>query len=115
MKKKVRRGDIYLVGLDPTQGREQKGTRPFLVVSSDRFNAVTQTQIVLPISNGAGFARDNGFSVTLMGAGTQTTGVIRCDQPRTIDLEARGGKYCETVSDELIREVLDIVETLFEH
>ena len=29
----MRRGDIYLVSLDPTEGREQRGSRPVLVVS----------------------------------------------------------------------------------
>ena len=113
--KKICRGDIYRVCLDPVQGREQQGTRPIFVVSSDRFNAVTQTQVVLPISNGAGFARDNGFAVTLMGAGLETTGVVRCDQPRTLDLAARNGKFCEKVPDFIIQEVLDKVEALFEH
>lgn len=38
----MRRGDIYLVALDPTEGHEQQGTRPVLVVSPDEFNRVTQ-------------------------------------------------------------------------
>ncbi len=33
----MRRGDIYLVALDPTEGHEQQGTRPVLVVSPDEF------------------------------------------------------------------------------
>ena len=32
------RGDIWLVKLDPTQGREQAGRRPALIVSVDMFN-----------------------------------------------------------------------------
>jgi mRNA interferase MazF len=34
----VHRGEIYLVNLDPTQGREQAGRRPVLVKSSDAIN-----------------------------------------------------------------------------
>ena len=37
----MRRGDIYLVSLNPAKGREQQGARPVLIVSNDKFNAVT--------------------------------------------------------------------------
>lgn len=33
------RGEIWLAQLDPTRGREQAGTRPVLIVSSQRFNS----------------------------------------------------------------------------
>ncbi|MHA3024895.1 type II toxin-antitoxin system PemK/MazF family toxin [Chromohalobacter israelensis] len=36
----MRRGDIYLVSLNPTRGHEQKGMRPVLIVSPDAFNLV---------------------------------------------------------------------------
>ena len=44
--------------------------------------------VVLPITSGGNFARTEGFVVTLAGAGTKTTGIIRCDQPRALDLGA---------------------------
>ena len=78
----MRRGDIYLVSLDPTEGHEQQGTRPVLVASPDAFNRVTRVPVVLPITNGGNFARTAGFAVSLDGCGTRTTGVVRCDQPR---------------------------------
>jgi mRNA interferase MazF len=34
----MKRGDIYFVNLSPTQGREQAGYRPVLVVSADAIN-----------------------------------------------------------------------------
>ncbi|MDP1665690.1 MAG: type II toxin-antitoxin system PemK/MazF family toxin [Methylobacter sp.] len=46
----MERGDIYLVSLDPTSGREQQGTRPVLVVSPVAFNRATHTPVVLPIT-----------------------------------------------------------------
>ncbi len=51
----MRRGDIYLVSLDPTEGHEQQGTRPVLVASPDAFNRVTRVPVVLPITNGGNF------------------------------------------------------------
>jgi mRNA-degrading endonuclease toxin of MazEF toxin-antitoxin module len=109
----ARRGDIYLVSLDPTQGHEQQGTRPVLVVSPDRFNALTGVPLVVPITTGGGFARNQGFAVSLTGAGTQTTGVIRCDQPRPIDLGARNATRLESVPEAIIEEVLARLATLF--
>jgi mRNA-degrading endonuclease toxin of MazEF toxin-antitoxin module len=77
----VKRGDIYLVSLDPTEGHEQQGTRPVLIVSPDKFNALTKVPIVVPITSGGNFARTAGFAVSLDSAGTRTNGVVRCDQP----------------------------------
>jgi mRNA interferase ChpB len=110
----MERGDVYLVSLDPTAGHEQKGKRPVLVISPGKFNRLTGVPVVLPITGGGGFARTAGFAVSLMGAGTQTTGVVRCDQPRALDLRARGAKKLETVPDPIIDEVMSKVGPLFE-
>ena len=34
----IRRGDVFLVALDPTLGREIKKTRPCVVLSPDELN-----------------------------------------------------------------------------
>lgn len=110
----MERGDIYLVSLDPTSGHEQQGTRPVLVVSATVFNRLTRTPIVLPITTGGNFARTVGFAVSLQGAGTNTTGIIRCDQPRAIDLEARNARRLESVPAPVMNEVLAKLIPLFE-
>ena len=102
----MERGDIYLVSLDPTSGHEQRGRRPVLVVSPSKFNRLTQTPVVLPITTGGNFARVAGFAVSLMGAGTETTGVIRCDQPRALDIASRSGRRLESVPPQVMDEVL---------
>ena len=102
----VRRGEIWLVSLDPTAGHEQRGTRPVLIVSPARFNELTGTPVVLPITTGGNFARQRGFTVSLDDAGTRTVGVVRCDQPRTLDLTARKGKRLESTPEQIMDEVL---------
>jgi mRNA-degrading endonuclease toxin of MazEF toxin-antitoxin module len=109
----MRRGDIYLVALDPVEGHEQQGTRPVLVVSPDAFNTVTQVPVVVPITTGGNFARTAGFAVPLEGAGTRTTGIVRCDQPRALDLQARNGKRLERVPSALMAEVLARLAPIF--
>lgn len=110
----MKRGEIWLVSLDPTAGHEQKWRRPVLIVSPDAFNRVTKLPVVVPITSGGGFARTAGFAVALTGAGTKTTGVVRCDQPRILDLAARGGKRLEGVPEEVMEEVLAKLAPIFE-
>jgi len=109
----MKRGENYLVSLDPTQGHEQQGTRPVLIVSPDRFNTFTQVPIVVPITSGGAFARNAGFTVSLAQAGTRTSGVIRCDQPRPIDLAARNARRLESVPQPILNDVLAKLLTLF--
>jgi len=108
----MKRGDIYMVDLEPTQGREQRGHRPVVIVSPDEFNKATRLPVILPITNGGDFARRLGFSVPL--AGTKTTGVVRCDQPRVLDLDARNGKKVESLPLNVLDEVMAKVVTIFE-
>ena len=110
----MERGDIYLVSLDPTSGHEQQGTRPVLVVSPSSFNRLTKMPVVLPITNGGNFARTAGFAVSLMRAGTKTTGVVSCDQPRALDLALRNARKLEGVPSAIMDEVLAKLTPIFE-
>ena len=110
----MNRGDIYLVSLNPTSGREQQGTRPVLLVSPTSFNQLTKTPIVVPITTGGNFARTAGFAVSLMGAGTQTSGIVRCDQPRALDLKSRNARKLETIPSDFMDEILAKLIVLFE-
>jgi len=107
----VKRGDIYLVDLDPTAGREQQGSRPVLVVSPTEFNEATNLPVVCPITNGGDFARRIGFAVEI--TGISTTGVVRCDQPRVLDLSARHGRRVDNLPSPLMDEVLARLSPLF--
>jgi mRNA-degrading endonuclease toxin of MazEF toxin-antitoxin module len=110
----MKRGEIWLVGLDPSEGHEQKGRRPVLIVSPEAFNRVTKVPVVLPITSGGSFARTAGFAVPLTDAGTRTTGVVRCDQPRALDLHARGARKLEDIPAVIMDEVLAKLTPIFE-
>ena len=75
---------------------------------------MTGTPVVLPVTTGGGFARRRGFAVSLEDAGTRTTGVIRCDQPRALDLAARNGRRVESVPEHVIDDVLARLATIIE-
>ena len=108
----MERGDMYLVSLDPTSGHEQQGTRPVLIVSPSAFNRLTKTPVVLPITRGGSFARTAGFAVSLIDAGTKTTGIVRCDQPRAMDLGARNARRLERVPEAVMADVLAKLATI---
>ncbi len=102
------------LNLNPTAGREQQvDFRSALVITPAAYNA-TGLAVIAPITQGGDFARYAGFAVTLSGAGTETQGVILCNQIRSVDLEARGAKRIETVPDEIIEEVLARIQALFD-
>ena len=108
----MQRGDIYFVSLDPTAGHEQRGMRPVLVVSPTSFNRLTRTRVVVPITTGGNFAGIAGFAVAL--SGTRTTGVVRCDQPRALDLAARNGRRVEAVPSDVLDDVLAKLATILQ-
>lgn len=108
----MKRGDVYLVSLDPTAGHEQSGSCPVLIISPLEFNQATKLPVILPITNGGDFARRLGFAVALTEG--KTTGIVRCDQPRVIDLAARQARKVDTLPDSVMAEVMAKVSTLFE-
>ncbi len=110
----MKRGEIYLVSLDPAAGHEQQGTRPVLIVSSNEFNRLNRVPIIVPITSGGAYARNAGLAVSLIGAGTRTTGVVLCNQVRALDVTARNGRRLEILPNALIAEILARLTTFFE-
>jgi mRNA interferase ChpB len=109
----LKTGDIFLVSLDPALGHEQKGTRPVMVISSAEYHRRVNLPIIAPITGGGDFARVAGFTVSLSGCGTRTTGVVRCDQFRSLDLQTRTAKRLESVPPFVIEEVLQKLAIMF--
>jgi mRNA interferase ChpB len=109
----LERGDIYHVDLNPIQGREQAGARFVLIVSQKVFNLLG-TPLVCPITQGGNFARHAGFAVSLSGTGTQTQGVVLCNQPRVLDLQARRARFIERVPTFITDEVLAKLQSLID-
>lgn len=81
------RGEIWLIDLDPTRGREQRGTRPGLVVSTDKFNfGPAELVIVLPLTKiGKGIA--SHVPVPRTDSGLRYESYVICEQVRSISRE----------------------------
>ena len=102
----ARQGDIIWMDFDPQAGHEQKGRRPAIVASNDRFNKFQKvTAMVCPITN-----TDKGIPIHVkLDERTQTGGIILCDQAKILDLRERNAEFIESVPDDILFEVVDII------
>ncbi len=103
----VKRGEIWLVNLDPTIGSEIQKSRPCVVVSPIEMNANLRTVIVAPMTS-KGFAAPFRVPVTHSG----TKGLIVLDQIRTVD-KVRLTKKRGVVSATTLRAVLAALQETF--
>lgn len=78
----VRRGEVFLVNLNPTRGSEIQKTRPCVVVSPDELNEHLRTLIVAPLTTGG---QAYPFRVPCRFGGRM--GCVVLDQIRTVDRE----------------------------
>ncbi|WP_293334643.1 type II toxin-antitoxin system PemK/MazF family toxin [Microcoleus sp. CAWBG58] len=46
----IRRGEIWIANLDPTQGSEQAGVRPTIIFQNDTLSRYTTTVISIPLT-----------------------------------------------------------------
>lgn len=79
------RGDVYTVVLDPTEGHEQAGTRPCLIISSNRMNVLPiEMCVVLPITSRV--RADIPLRITMVPpeGGLQVPSQILCEQVRSV-------------------------------
>ncbi|WP_419941367.1 type II toxin-antitoxin system PemK/MazF family toxin [Candidatus Palauibacter sp.] len=102
-----RRGDVYLVALDPALGSEIRKTRPCVIVSPDDLNPSLGTYLVAPMTTGG---RAYPFRVACRFR--DRDGYVVADQLRTVD----GGRLVRRLgrlSRGTMAEVLDVLQRMF--
>jgi mRNA interferase MazF len=77
----VRRGEIWWVDFDPTQGAEIRKRRPAVVVTADGLNRARRTVVVVPLSSGP--QPHPPIVIAMPSAGERSVAV--CDQFRAVD------------------------------
>ncbi len=102
-----RRGDVYLVSLDPTRGREIKKTRPCVVVSPEELNLQLQTFLVAPMTTGG---HPYPFRIACRFQGKD--GFVVADQLRVID-HGRMIRCVGKMSDSTMSKVLKALQEMF--
>ena len=103
----VRRGDVFLVSLDPAKGGEIQKTRPCVIVSPDELNAYLRTFIVAPLTTGG-----HPYPYRIPCRSKGRAGYVVIDQIRTVDRERlvrRLGKLSPTI----LGRVLSVLQEMF--
>ena len=93
-------GNVYKASLDPVRGHEQRGYRPILVVSPEKYNRRAKFAIICPITS-----RAKGYPFEVPCENNDVQGVILVDQVRALDWSVRTFEYMGTLSDAVCEEV----------
>jgi mRNA interferase MazF len=102
-----RRGEVWLIDLDPTVGSEIRKKRPCLIVSPDAMNEGLRTVTIMPLTSGshaAPFRVETKFK--------QRDGRLLADQLRTVD-RLRLRKHLGKVSSDALCETLATLREMF--
>lgn len=110
----VNKWEIYFCNLNPTQGSEQQGTRPVLVISNDVVNHILPVSTVLPLSSVKAGDKIYPTEVFLSAniTGLPKDSVAMCQQIRTVS-HSRLVNMVRTLNDINLQE--KIKETLREY
>lgn len=103
----VRRFEVYLVRLDPTEGREIRKTRPCLIISPDEMNRHIDTVIVAPMTT-----KSRPYPTRIAVRFRRKTGQIVLDQLRTVD-KSRLAKRLGTIDHATADRVPALLAELF--
>lgn len=89
------RGDVFSARLDPTEGSEQAGTRPVVVVSRDSINANSPVVVIVPITDAANIKRTYPSHVYLPkdSGGLKLDSVAKTEQIRAIQVSRFTGYF----------------------
>ena len=100
-----KRGEVWWVSLDPTQGAEIKKTRPCLVITANTLNRFRRTVVVVPFSTAA--KAHPPITVSVQCEGKAAVAIV--DQVRAIAkhrlrsrIEAASPKTVQSVADALV-------------
>ena len=102
----MRRGDIFDARLNPTEGSEQAGVRPVVIVSRDAINKNSSVIVVVPLTNATNVKRNYPNNVTIgKGEGGLTIeSVLLGGQVRAIS-KSRLLRQRGTLSTEIMQQV----------
>ncbi len=103
----IKRFEIYLINLDPTEGTEIRKTKPCVVISPNEMNRHIATVIIAPMTT---VIRNYPTRVNCEFEGKK--GQIVLDQIRTVD-KARLIRRLGKLETETQSQVLDVLSKLF--
>jgi mRNA interferase MazF len=103
----ISRFEVYLVRLNPTEGREIRKTRPCLIISPDEMNRHIGTVIVAPMTT-----QGRGYPTRIPIRFQRKTGQIVLDHIRAVD-KTRLAKRLGKIDDDTAKKVLALLSEMF--
>jgi len=112
----MRRGDVFDARLNPTEGSEQAGVRPVVIVSRDAINKNSSVIVVVPLTSATNVKRNypNNVNIAAGEGGLTVDSVLLGGQVRAIAktrlLRQRGSLSDDTMQavDRALRITLDL-------
>ncbi|OFI46165.1 growth inhibitor PemK [Floricoccus penangensis] len=111
MVKKISQGDIIKINLNPKEGHEEMGYRPYICLSNNLISKYSNVAVFAAISN---TKRKYPYYISLKNHNTITKGSVLLDQIVTIDFNYRKHDYIESVNEILLEELLSKARTVFD-
>ena len=90
----MKRGDVFDARLNPTEGSEQAGVRPVIIVSRDAINQNSSVIVIVPVTKAANIKRTYPNNVT----------IIQGEGGLTVDSVALGGQVRAIATSRLLRQ-----------
>jgi mRNA interferase MazF len=100
----IKRGNIYLVSLDPTMGSEINKLRPVIVVSNDTSNTYSNTITVLPVTSNTDRVFPFEVIITEGEGNLPKKSKAKADQIRTLD-KSRIIKFIDVLESETMNQI----------
>ncbi|MDZ7957412.1 MAG: type II toxin-antitoxin system PemK/MazF family toxin [Aulosira sp. DedQUE10] len=109
MTDKLKRGEVWLANLNPTQGSEQAGTRPVIIFQNDIVSQFSTTTIAIPLTTNQRRASSPICMVIEQGnGGLAEDSVALCFQMRVLD-KTRLIQRLGQLSAEIIAQLEEVV------
>ena len=102
-------GDIIKINLNPKKGHEQQGYRPYICLSNRIISDNANIAVFAPISQ-----TKRQYPMYIPLKGTATIGMVMLDQLVSIDYNARGFEFVESVPLVILKNLLQIVPLVFQ-
>jgi mRNA interferase MazF len=103
-------GDIIDISFDPQEGREQRGRRPALVLTSRGYNRRAGLCVLCPITS-----QQKGYPFeVVIPAGHRIGGVVLSDQVKSLSWERRQAAFRCPSPDGVLRETKGKVRALLQ-
>jgi len=99
------RGDVFSARLDPTEGSEQAGTRPVVILSRDSINANSPVVVVVPVTDATNVKRlyPSHTQLPKGSGGLKMDSVAKAEQIRAIQVSRLAAYYGRLDRDMVVR------------